>query len=64
MEVFMEKAMIRKNSPSLSGTKECDTCLYVSHDSESPENCLRFARFVDHALNDKSRDCDYWTPAK
>jgi hypothetical protein len=59
----MEMKTIKKNSPSVSGDNECGTCLYVSHDSESPENCLRFARFVDHALNETSRDCDYWTPA-
>jgi hypothetical protein len=43
--------------------KLCRTCLYYQRESDDPqEHCARFARFVDHALNTASRDCDYWTP--
>jgi hypothetical protein len=31
---------------------------------ENRENCLRFARFVDHVITEYTKDCDYWTPAK
>jgi hypothetical protein len=42
----------------------CRTCLYYHQESDDPqEHCARFARFVDHALNRTSRDCDYWSPA-
>lgn len=41
----------------------CRECLFhQEHPEESRENCLRFARFVDHALTEATRDCDYWTP--
>lgn len=54
---------IGKNRPQSSEGKECSTCLYVNPDNEAGrENCLRFARFVDHALHESSRECDYWTP--
>ncbi len=50
--------------PAEENNRKCGNCLFVNHnDPASLENCLRFARFVDHALNDTSRDCDYWTPA-
>ena len=42
--------------------KVCGTCLYYHRESDDPqEHCARFARFVDHALNRTSRDCEYWT---
>ncbi|HVO66515.1 MAG TPA: hypothetical protein VMT12_08540 [Syntrophales bacterium] len=60
----MKKIDTSKSSPPMPGKKECGTCLYVDRASEGPENCLRFARFVDHTLNETSRNCDYWTPAE
>jgi hypothetical protein len=27
------------------------------------EKCWRFARFVEHVINDWTRDCEYFTPA-
>lgn len=45
--------------------RTCRTCLYSDYDAgESRDNCFRFARFVDHALNPTSRDCDYWTESQ
>jgi hypothetical protein len=42
----------------------CRTCLYYHRESDDPqEHCTRFARFVDHVINNASRDCDYWAPA-
>ncbi|MFH1078948.1 MAG: hypothetical protein V1766_01580 [Pseudomonadota bacterium] len=42
----------------------CRTCLYYHRESDAPqEHCVRFARFVDHAIHAASRDCDYWSPA-
>lgn len=42
----------------------CRTCLYQDHHAvDSRDNCLRFARFVDHLLHDTSRNCEYWSPA-
>lgn len=41
----------------------CGNCLYYRREAGDPtEHCFRFARFVDHAIHDASRDCDYWTP--
>jgi hypothetical protein len=59
----MMKINAEKGSSGEVWVRMCDTCLFVDHESSDRENCLRFARFVDHALNDTSRDCDYWTPA-
>ncbi len=40
--------------------KKCESCIYF-FDSGNPQgNCLRFARFVDHAITEASRDCSYW----
>jgi hypothetical protein len=43
----------------------CATCLYLEREEGimGKEKCLRFARFVDHMLNDNSRDCEYWQTA-
>ncbi len=41
----------------------CGDCLYYRREAGDPaEHCFRFARFVDHALNAASRDCEYWIP--
>ncbi|HOK06589.1 MAG TPA: hypothetical protein PK836_01245 [Syntrophales bacterium] len=46
-----------------TGQRSCATCLYLDfHPETGRENCLRFARFVDHALTEKTRDCDYFEP--
>jgi hypothetical protein len=57
-----------KQMKSLTGgrqSRECETCLYLASDEAmlEKEKCLRFARFVDHLLNENSRDCEYWQPA-
>lgn len=41
-------------------TRECPLCLYFDPREDGRENCLRFARFVDHLLAEKTRDCEYW----
>jgi hypothetical protein len=46
-----------------SREKRCQECLfYEFHPRENRENCLRFARFVDHVITEYTKDCDYWTP--
>ena len=57
-----------KHMKSLTGgrqSRECATCLYLASDEAmlDKEKCLRFARFVDHLLDENSRDCEYWQPA-
>jgi hypothetical protein len=46
-------------------SRECATCLYLEKEEVTlhKEKCLRFARFVDHLLNENSRDCEYWHQA-
>ena len=44
--------------------KICDKCIFHSPRTESElEKCWRFARFVEHVVNDWTRDCEYYTPA-
>lgn len=46
-----------------SRDRVCGNCLYYRRQAGDPEeHCFRFARFVDHAIHETSRDCDYWTP--
>lgn len=40
--------------------KKCESCIYFLDSGTPHGNCLRFARFVDHAINETSRDCSYW----
>ncbi len=40
--------------------KNCESCIYLFDSGNPRGNCLRFARFVDHSLNETSRDCSYW----
>jgi hypothetical protein len=40
--------------------KKCGNCIYFLESDNLQGNCLRFARFVDHAINETSRDCSYW----
>jgi hypothetical protein len=43
--------------------KKCEACGYYSPSPPHVQgNCLRFARFVDHVINDYTRDCEYWSP--
>ena len=43
--------------------ERCQECLFYDvHPRENRENCLRFARFVDHVITEYTKDCDYWTP--
>ncbi len=44
--------------------KVCESCIYFFESGNPQGNCLRFARFVDHAINDTSRDCSYWEENK
>ena len=46
-------------------SRKCATCLYLEREEGTlhKEKCLRFARFVDHLLNENPRDCEYWQPA-
>jgi hypothetical protein len=44
--------------------KTCERCVFHSPRTESElEKCWRFARFVEHVVNDWTRDCEYFTPA-
>lgn len=44
--------------------KVCENCAFHSPRTDrEPEKCWRFARFVEHVLNDRTRDCEYFTPA-
>jgi len=40
--------------------KNCESCIYFFESGNPRGNCMRFARFVDHAINDTTRDCEYW----
>lgn len=52
------------NAMAEGNGKNCESCIYF-FDSGNPQgNCLRFARFVDHAVNETSRDCSYWEENK
>jgi hypothetical protein len=46
-----------------SKAKNCEVCSYYS---PSPPHvtgkCFRFARFVEHVINEHTKDCDYWSP--
>lgn len=44
--------------------RTCEHCAFHSPRTETErEKCWRFARFVEHVLNDWTRDCEYFTPA-
>jgi hypothetical protein len=59
----MDRWQSREDGSGKGRDKVCGNCLYHHREpNESRERCFRFARFVDHALNEDSRDCDYWTP--
>jgi hypothetical protein len=46
-------------------TKTCEECIFHSPRSEAEaEKCWRFARFVEHVINDWTRNCEYFTPAE
>jgi len=38
-------------------------CIWPGKKGYWIKKCLRFTRFVDHMLNENSRDCEYWQPA-
>ncbi|HOD36373.1 MAG TPA: hypothetical protein PLR20_09935 [Syntrophales bacterium] len=43
--------------------KICQACGYYSPSRpHAPGKCLRFARFVEHVINDYTKDCEYWSP--
>ncbi len=43
--------------------KICEACGYYSPSPPHlPGKCFRFARFVEHVINDYTRDCEYWYP--
>jgi hypothetical protein len=44
--------------------RTCEHCAFHSPRTEAErEKCWRFARFVEHVLNDWTRDCEYFTPS-
>ncbi len=44
---------------------ECRSCIYFEPSGAiSLGRCFRFARFVDHAVTEHTKDCDYWEPAQ
>ena len=44
--------------------RTCIACQYFESEADGArEHCWRFARFVEHVLNDWTRDCEYFTPA-
>lgn len=61
-----ESNLNHENNSSLkSDNRKCATCLYLMRekDGSEKEKCSRFVRFIDHVLNDNSRDCEYWQQA-
>ncbi|MDQ5986962.1 MAG: hypothetical protein CSYNP_02698 [Syntrophus sp. SKADARSKE-3] len=55
---------IRQGEVNDRDTIKCADCLYMSRDEDSKiDHCLRFARFVDHVINDSSKDCNYGYPS-
>jgi hypothetical protein len=47
------------------GNRTCERCIFHSprNDTEA-EKCWRFARFVEHVLNDWTKDCEYFSAAE
>jgi hypothetical protein len=46
-----------------SKAKNCEACGYYSPcPPHVPGKCFRFARFVEHVINEYTKDCDYWSP--
>jgi len=38
----------------------CTGCLYYENDGQTGlDHCFRFARFVDHVINQSTENCDY-----
>ena len=59
----MDRRPSSGNAIRKSRERVCGNCLYYRREpGDTAEHCFRFARFVDHAIHDTSRDCDYWTP--
>ncbi|HPC73797.1 MAG TPA: hypothetical protein P5551_04160 [Syntrophales bacterium] len=43
--------------------RNCESCGYYSPcPPHVPGKCYRFARFLEHVINEYTRDCDYWSP--
>lgn len=43
--------------------KKCEVCMHYSPcPPHVPGKCFRFARFVEHVINECTRDCEYWSP--
>ena len=43
--------------------KNCEACGYYSPcPPHVTGKCYRFVRFVEHVINDYTRDCEYWSP--
>lgn len=50
---------------SATSTGECRSCIYFNPSGATRlGQCFRFARFVDHAITEYTKDCDYWEPAE
>jgi hypothetical protein len=42
--------------------QQCGNCLFYYYDDETNlSKYMRFSRFVDHVINDMTKDCAYWT---
>jgi len=59
MEAYFKRD---KNDQPDRNIRQCRICLYLMREEggSEKEKCFRFVRFVDHMLNDNSRDCEYW----
>jgi len=45
---------------ALAEAPPCAGCLYYETDRQTgSDHCFRFARFVDHVINEATQDCDY-----
>lgn len=54
--------MLMQNRNAQKGL--CETCNHLFIDEASgTDHCFRFARFVDHVINEATRNCDYWQSA-
>jgi len=59
--------MIKKRGSTMitvqNKLKNCEACGYYSPcPPHVTGKCFRFVRFVEHVINDYTRDCEYWSP--
>jgi len=57
----MNRATDQQPAPAvMAAGLRCTGCLYYENDGQTGlDHCFRFARFVDHVINQSTEDCDY-----